>query len=306
MEHLQVPLAEGPDKVCPPSTTVTFLGIELDSQAWEMRLPAPKLLELKSTLDSWVHRVQCTKRELLSLAGSLSFAAKVVPPGRTFCRRLFDEASQFTSLDSTQRLNQEALNDISWWHACIESWNGRSLLLDPSWCKPTEMQLFTDASDRGYGLVCGKEWAYGQWEALHKDLSIEWRELFPIALICVTLGKRLRNRRLLVHCDNEAVCTIWRTGTSRCPEIMTLVRIALLAAAKHNMVVFLAHIRGVDNVLADRLSRLQVESFRKLHPQASPVPMSLEVRQLTRLLTTPWASSLREWQQVPPGRMLPV
>ena len=55
MEHLQVPLAKGPDKVCPPSTIVTFLGIELDSQAWEMQLPAPKLLELKSTLDSWVH-----------------------------------------------------------------------------------------------------------------------------------------------------------------------------------------------------------------------------------------------------------
>ena len=51
------------------------------------------------------------------------------------------------------------------------------------------MQLFTDASDCGYGLVCGKEWAYGQWEALHKDLSIEWRELFPIAPVCVTLGK---------------------------------------------------------------------------------------------------------------------
>ena len=87
---------------------------------------------------------------------------------------------------------------------------------------------------------------------------------------------------------------------------MTLVRIALLAAAKHNMVVFLAHIRGVDNVLADRLSRLQVENFRKLHPQASPVPMSLEAQQLTRLQTTPWPLSLREWQQVPPGRMLPV
>ena len=96
--------------LCP---IVTFLGIEFDSQAREMWLPAPKRLELKSTLDSWVHRVQCTERELLSLAGYLSFADKVVPPRCTFCRRLFDEASQFTSLDSTQRLNQEASNDIS-------------------------------------------------------------------------------------------------------------------------------------------------------------------------------------------------
>eukprot|EP00117_Sycon_ciliatum_P030475 scpid16664/ scgid24012/ len=31
MEHLQVPLAEDLDKVCPPSTIVTFLGINLDS-----------------------------------------------------------------------------------------------------------------------------------------------------------------------------------------------------------------------------------------------------------------------------------
>ena len=194
MEHLHVPLAEGPDKICPPSQQITFLGIELDSQTWEMRLPATKLQELKVALEAWVTRSRCTKRELLSLAGSLSFAAKVVPPGRTFCRRLFDAASSFPSLDIPQALSQEACDDISWWHACIESWNGRSLLLEPTWKKPADIQLYTDVSDLGFGLVCGVDWAFGRWEAKQKSLSIEWRELFPIALVCVTLGERMAKR----------------------------------------------------------------------------------------------------------------
>ena len=56
MEHLQVPLAEGTDKVCSPCISLTFLGIELDTVVWEMRLPATKLSELQAVLDSWVTR----------------------------------------------------------------------------------------------------------------------------------------------------------------------------------------------------------------------------------------------------------
>ena len=67
LEYLNVPFA-GPDKVCPPSTCVTFLGIELDSVKWEMRLPADKLSDQKASLDGWLTRKNCTKRELLSYA----------------------------------------------------------------------------------------------------------------------------------------------------------------------------------------------------------------------------------------------
>lgn len=306
LESLQVPLAEGPDKVCPPSTTITFLGIELDSVQWEMRLPSTKLAELKTALDGWTKMDHCTKRELLSLAGSLSFAAKVVPPGRTFCRRLFDAAGALSDLDEVVPLSGEARDDIAWWHACIEAWNGRSLLIDAVWRKPADVDLYTDASNLGYGLVYGTQWTYGTWDQAQQLRSIEWRELFPIALIPLALGAQLANQRLLVHCDNESVCFIWKSGTSKCPHIMALVRAALLAAAKHNMIIYVTHIRGIDNSRADSLSRLQVDTFKAQYPAAAKQPLVVDWDRLHRLTAAPWSSSVQEWRHLRPAPTPPV
>ena len=89
---LGVPLAE--DKLEGPATQLEYLGILLDTDLLEARLP---LDELKSALNSWLERLSCSKRELLSLIGSLSFAAKIVPAGRTFFRRFIDLHNQATA-----------------------------------------------------------------------------------------------------------------------------------------------------------------------------------------------------------------
>ena len=56
----------------------------------QLRLPAEKLAQLIADLYSWCNRRSCTKRQLLSLIGSLSHASRVIRPGRTFLRRLID------------------------------------------------------------------------------------------------------------------------------------------------------------------------------------------------------------------------
>ena len=53
-----------------------------------------------------------TKRELLSLIGSLSFACKVVKPGRMFLRRLIDLSTSVTNLNHHISLSSEARADI--------------------------------------------------------------------------------------------------------------------------------------------------------------------------------------------------
>ena len=71
-----------------PITTLVFLGIEIDTVMGQIRLPAEKLRRLIEVLAIWADRRSCTKRELLSLIGSLHHAAAVVRPGRVFLRRL--------------------------------------------------------------------------------------------------------------------------------------------------------------------------------------------------------------------------
>ena len=95
-EFLGVPVAE--DKLIGPSTCLTYLGIEIDTQAHTMRLPVEKLADLNTELASWLMRSKSTKRELLSIIGKLSFAAKVVKPGRMFLRRLINLSKTSTRL----------------------------------------------------------------------------------------------------------------------------------------------------------------------------------------------------------------
>lgn len=86
--QLGVPVSTS--KVEGPLTTITFLGIVLDTIKSEVRLPEDKLSRLKVRLQRWRYKKSCTKRELLSLIGHLQHACKVVRPGRTFLRRMIE------------------------------------------------------------------------------------------------------------------------------------------------------------------------------------------------------------------------
>ena len=67
--ELGVPLAT--NKLEGPSHCLTFLGIELDTQARFMLLPADKLSLLRDLLAKWSSRRSCRRRELELLIGSM-------------------------------------------------------------------------------------------------------------------------------------------------------------------------------------------------------------------------------------------
>ncbi len=86
--RLGLPVAT--EKLEGPDTNLSFLGFELDSVAMEARLPQGKLEELKELIKLWQGRRSCLVRELDSLVGKLAHAAQVVPPGKTFLRRMLE------------------------------------------------------------------------------------------------------------------------------------------------------------------------------------------------------------------------
>ena len=53
---------------------------------------------------------------------------------------------------------------------------------------------------------------------------------------------------------------------------MDLARKIFLISASHNFLVQFQHIPGSDNPIADALSRLQMQKFRELAPDAKPNP----------------------------------
>ena len=75
-KELGVPIAE--HKRDGPTTCLTYLGIEVDTVASQLRLPQEKLQRLRTLLVEWGDRKVCERRQLESLIGSLNHACKVI------------------------------------------------------------------------------------------------------------------------------------------------------------------------------------------------------------------------------------
>jgi len=81
-ESLQVPIE--PSKLEGPATCLTFLGIEIDTEKLQLRLPQRKLMDLKCSLAANIGCPSIRKKEIERLTGLLQFVCKVVRPGRPF------------------------------------------------------------------------------------------------------------------------------------------------------------------------------------------------------------------------------
>ena len=117
-EDMGFPVA--PDKLVGPSTTLSFLGIELDSVSMVMRLPRSKLEHLKASLGRWLGKKSARKRKLQSIIGQLSDAAIVFQPGRTFLRSLVEMAKIPMKQEHLVNLNGECKADLHWWDTFLD------------------------------------------------------------------------------------------------------------------------------------------------------------------------------------------
>ena len=133
---LHIPVAR--EKLEGPTTRLSFLGIELDTHLMVLRLPQEKIEELRALLAHWRTKKWCLLKDLQSLVGKLQHACKVVRPGRTFLRRMFELLRGTPKRQYFIRLNATFQSDLAWWLMFLESWNGVSMLTDvdnaPSGC----------------------------------------------------------------------------------------------------------------------------------------------------------------------------
>ncbi|KAK3094320.1 hypothetical protein FSP39_000299 [Pinctada imbricata] len=268
------------EKTVLPTTTLTFLGLEIDTVKYEMRLPLDKLRNLRETLVGFQYRRKTTLRELQSLIGLLNFACTVVVPGRPFLRRLIDLTKGIQRPHHFRKLNSEARADIKAWLLFIEYFNGKALILSDIWSSSNVLNLYTDASNLGFGGTFHKHWFYGSWPKEWLDHHITIKELFPIVLALDLYSDMMKNQCIEFFSDNEAVVHIINTQTSKNAMLMKLVRKLVLISMKFNILFKATHIPGVHNVSSDKLSRLQIEEFRNINPSMNVNPTPVLPHQL--------------------------
>lgn len=259
-----------------------LLGCILDTEALTISLPDRKVEDILNVLRSVRRHRKVRQRDLLSLVGKLVHAAKCVPAGRSFFRRLLDAAYTVRRPHHWISLTASTKRDIDWWLAFLPSWNGSAPMLPPHWTPPSQLHLSTDASQTGYGGVCDRQWFAAAWPPATLDWcpSMAWMEMFPIVVACYVWGPAWRGQRVTFHCDNEGVVGACAKGWSRDPRLMSLLRQMWFIAATNAFVCRVQHVAGHDNSSADALSRLQLDRFRVLQPTAvqTPTPVPAAVR----------------------------
>ena len=153
-DELSIPLAE--EKIVGPSHIITYLRIEINSILLTISIPKDKYNEIMCLLPSWLTKKSCSKRQLLSLIGKLSFVCKVVRPGRIFLRRLINLSMSVKELNHYITINAQTREDIQWCVDFLPTWNQTSLIPETFQVSSTDLKLFTDASSVGFGAIYGK------------------------------------------------------------------------------------------------------------------------------------------------------
>ncbi|XP_069136902.1 uncharacterized protein [Argopecten irradians] len=258
-----------------PTHKLTFLGIEIDSLGMHLRLPDEKLHALKYELDNFSSRCRASKKQLQSLIGKLNWASSVVYGGRVFLRRLINAMSSLKKDSHKLRFNAEVLRDLAWWHTFLQTFNGKSLLLE----KRAVTSIYTDACDEGAGGHWGNDWFYTNWSAdiptsLH--MHINEKEVLAVCLAAHYWAPAWANKRIIVFSDNMVTVSSINKCTSRNSTVMHFLRYLFWLSARFNFHLSSTHIKGKHNCLADCVSRRYI-AFLSMRLQFSSIRNYLSV-----------------------------
>ena len=169
------------EKVEGPSTSLTFLGILLDMQKMEARLPPEKLQRLKQEVSQWLVKDNATKRQILSLVGLLQHATKVVRCGRALVARMYSTVAKVQKLHYYTRLTHEFHSDLAWWYTFISLCNGVSLF---QWSGSNRLPHCVLPTNVSGSWDCGSTfngyWFQWKWPPELSPIPIMAKELAPI------------------------------------------------------------------------------------------------------------------------------
>ena len=164
--------------------------------------------------------------------------------------------------------------DVRFWLDHLQSWNGRQRWRSSS---RAPIVLATDASLKGFGFylesvpvhVDSNSWPSthqlgvgycGTYSTCHAHLhrehtQIAWCELLAVYAAAAVFAPQLQDQSLLLYVDNSTDVAIINRQATRSSALAGLLRQLYALSLRYNFSIRAVHRPGVDNILADFLSR---------------------------------------------------
>ena len=193
-----------PKKLVPPATSVTCLGILIDSVQKTVSIPQEKLAEITQLCKQWTTKTYCGKRDLQSLLGSLLYVSKCVKHSRFVLNRMLALLRQ-NYANTKILITPEFRMDLAWFNSFLTHYNGVTYY-EQQHCH-SEVHLDTCLTGLGasyesmmYALPIPKG---------YMNYNITHLEILNIVVALKVWAQYWANKRIKVHCDNMAVVEVF-------------------------------------------------------------------------------------------------
>lgn len=291
--QINLPISE--DKTVWATQVIVFLGLLINAAKKIITIPEPKLSKALNQIDFIIGAKKVTVLDMQRITGLLNFFCKAIVPGRAFTRRLYamysGENKQLKQHHHV-RVTSEVRLDLGMWRRFIVN-NldfSRPFVDFDKAAKRTILQFTSDAAkatQTGFATCFQFEkvlyYCFDRWERQfleQYDPSIQFLELYGSVCGILLFSKLLRNSRVTIFCDNQAVMHMLNKATSACKHCMILIRLVTLTAMEWNMDYEVKYVSSADNTWSDLLLRQKFALFKREVPAELklvrlPVPKAL-------------------------------
>ena len=238
-----------------PQQVFNFVGYRFDLSQGLVKPTQERWMVLSQKINDLLNQQVCSVRQFMSLIGLLTATEKQVVAGRLHVRPIQWHLKRHwhvpESLEKIITFPQSLHPHLRWWLDPSNVLKGQPL-------HPLQhaLQLFTDASNEGWGAHLGDFTARGLWSTQESALHINLLELKAVLLALKRFERLCWKETILVCSDNTTVVSyINKEGGMKSGSLCALLWRLLMWCNQRQIVLRARHIPGHLNVIADKLSR---------------------------------------------------
>lgn len=237
-------------KVITPTRIIKFLGIIIDLDVREVRMPVEKIHAFMALAKETSNKKYVSRRTLQSIAGHINHLTKCVPASRIFMNRVLDTLRGMNH--GPAKVTDQLKKDLSWFVNFLEEYNGKSMIVS----RTPSIFIEADSCLSGGGGVMGRScYAYRYPEQLASSMHISQLEALNCVIAARTFLWNMTDVSVQITCDNEGAIATLSSGRGRDPIITAVARAFWFFAAKRNIHFNFNHAPGHTMLVADALSR---------------------------------------------------
>ena len=250
-----------------PSQQVNILGFCINSCSMRITLTEEKREALLIFISKILKKTKIRIRELASVIGKIVASFPSVQFGPLYYRML-DKNKQSALIEAHDNyeafttISGEAMEELNWWLQNLPNAFAPIIIESP------KLEIFTDASNEGWGASFNGKVTQGTWSIDEDDLHINVKEMLAVLFGLKSLLKDVKDVNIRLNIDNTATVSIIKhMGTSHNDDLNDIAKLIWLWAKQKQIWLYPVYIPSEDNPADEPSRNIYLDAEWKLDPE---------------------------------------